>query len=147
MNNRINTPFKKSPLNILIVDDQTDYRKSIVNLTQKHYPLSTIAEASDGEDALSVASVFKPHLALMDIVMPRMNGVEATRRLLNDFPATKVIALSMYRDDVYVSTMLKAGACGYVVKDQANRDLPIAIEHALHGKVFLSPVLTKKVSE
>ena len=124
---------------VLLVDDHTLMRKGLKALLEKEPSLEICAEAADGMDAVRLARELKPDVVVMDLGLPRLNGVEATRQILEEDPACRVIALSMHQDKRYVTRALRAGACGYLLKDAALEDLVKAIEAVGQGQTFLSP--------
>src|SRR5690348_15749769 len=126
-------------LNVLIADDHRMLRQGLRSLLEKEPDLRVAAEADNGRDAITAAEAGGIDLIIMDIAMPGLNGIEATRKLLAAKPALKVIGLSMHTDRRFVSEMLKAGAVGFVSKDSAFEELVQAIRTVLTGKVYLSP--------
>jgi DNA-binding NarL/FixJ family response regulator len=109
--------------------------------------IDVVGEAGDGLEALAVTKQRAPSVVVMDIAMPRLNGVDATRRLLAEVPGTKVVALSMNADRRYVIAMLEAGATGYVLKDAATEELLAALEAVQRGETYLSPAIAGGVVE
>ena len=124
---------------VLIVDDHRILRQGLKSLLQKEPDLSVTAEADDGREALEILASKPIDLVIMDVAMPGLNGIEATRKLLSISPQTKVIGLSMHTDRRFVAEMLKAGAVGFVSKDSAFEELVQAIRTVQGGKVYLSP--------
>src|SRR5262245_45532261 len=104
-----------------------------------------IGEASDGPETLSLAHTHQPDVAVLDIAMPHLNGLEAARRLRETVPQTKIIVLTMHAEEPYVLEALQAGAAGYVLKTQAAVDIVQAIHTALQGAIYLSPRVTNAV--
>jgi DNA-binding NarL/FixJ family response regulator/signal transduction histidine kinase len=133
-------------IRILLAEDQTLAREGLRSLLEAYPDLEVVAEASDGEEAVAAARSARPDVVVMDIAMPRMNGLEATRRILAERPATKVVALSMHSDSQYVLEMLRAGASGYLLKDCAQDDLAQAIRVVEANLSFLSPGLAAHVA-
>lgn len=132
---------------VLLVEDQTLSREGMKALLQQYPDMEVAGEARDGEEAVAACREIKPDVVVMDIAMPRMNGIEATRRLLEERPLTKVVALSMHADSQYVLEMLRAGASGYLLKDCAQEDLAQAIRVVQAHFCFLSPGLATQVAE
>lgn len=130
---------------ILIVDDHKIVRQGLHTLIQSEAELEVVAEASDGQQAVEKALECSPQVVIMDVSMPTLNGIEATRQILAKKPRTKIIALSMHADRVYVMQALKAGAVGYLLKDSAFEELLKAIREVLKGHVFLSAHITDLV--
>lgn len=128
-------------LNVLIADDHRMLRQGLRSLLEREPDLHVIAESDNGREAISVAESEQVDLAIMDISMPGLNGIEASRKLLSINPAMRVIGLSMHTDRRYVSEMLNAGAVGFVSKDAAFEELVQAIRTVLSGKVYLSPAV------
>jgi DNA-binding NarL/FixJ family response regulator len=127
-------------LNVLIADDHRIFRQGLRALLEKEHDLRVVAEADNGRDAIEAIENNSLDLAIMDVAMPGLNGIEATRKILSQKPGLRVIGLSMHTDRRFVSEMLKAGAVGFVSKDSAFEELVQAIRTVLSGKVYLSPV-------
>ena len=125
-------------IRVLIVDDHTLVRAGIRSLLALVENIEVIGEASDGKEALSKVERLKPDVVLMDLAMPIMGGLEATRRLRRDFPGIKVLALTQYDDSEYVIPVIEAGASGFVTKMSAFSELAAAIEAAYKGESYLS---------
>ena len=123
---------------ILLADDHSILREGLKALIAKSSSLAVVAEASSGVEALRLARESKPDVVIMDVAMPELNGIEATRQLMADLPATKVIALSMHSDRRFVIEMLRAGACGFVLKQGAYEELARAVETVMSGQTYLS---------
>jgi DNA-binding NarL/FixJ family response regulator len=133
------------PVRIVIADDHRIVREGLRHLLEKRTDFKVVAEAADGESAVQLALELAPDVVILDISMPGMNGVEATRRILNQRPDVKVLALSMHSDRRFVIETLKAGASGYLLKDSAFDDLLRAIEVVMARGAFLSPAITEMV--
>src|SRR5580704_5227878 len=118
------------PIRILLADDHTVMRGGLRLLLERQPNLEVVGEAADGRQAVDLAAVEKPNVVVMDIAMPNLNGVEATRLIVNRNPDTAVVILSMHSDESYVIRSLKAGARAYLLKDSAEADLIAAI-HAI----------------
>ncbi|MCX5891968.1 MAG: response regulator transcription factor [Deltaproteobacteria bacterium] len=123
---------------ILIVDDHQILRQGLRSLIEKMPGLEVLAEAEDGRTAVRLAQTLLPQLVIMDVGLPDLNGIEATRQVLMVSPQTRVIGLSMHSDRRFVSNMLKAGASGYLLKDSAFEELATAIKTVMAGKSYLS---------
>jgi two-component system response regulator NreC len=128
--------------NILIADDHQIVRQGLRILLEKESDLKVVAEADNGRATVRLARELTPGVIIMDVAMPDLNGIEATRQIIAEMPATKVIALSMYADRRFVVNMLKAGASGYLLKDCAYEELIRAIRVVLAHKTYLSPGVT-----
>jgi RNA polymerase sigma factor (sigma-70 family) len=130
------------PIRILLADDHTVVRDGLRALVEKQPDMAVIGEAADGRDTLRLAEEQSPDVVIMDIAMPHMNGIEATRRIVASKPQTAVLILSMHQDESYVLRSLKAGAKGYLLKDSVRSDVIEAIRAVVQGRSFL----TRKVS-
>jgi two-component system response regulator NreC len=124
-------------IKVLIADDHTILRQGIKALLDNQAGIEVIGEAKDGREALTLIERLLPDVILMDIAMPGLNGLEATRRIKKKFPKIKVLVLTMYTNEEYVFQILKAGANGYLVKETAFQDLI--------SEAFMSPSISKKV--
>lgn len=133
------------PVRVLLADDHRLMREGLRHLLERRTDLRVVAEAADGLSTVRLAGELSPDVVVMDISMPGLNGVEATRRILASSPGVKVLALSMHADRRYVIAMLKAGASGYLLKDSASDELVRAIESALARTTFLSPAIADMV--
>jgi DNA-binding NarL/FixJ family response regulator len=134
------TPFK-----ILLVDNHTLVRAGIRALLEQIPNVIVVGEAGDGREALKLVEQYRPHLVLMDITMPVMNGLEATVRLVKEFPGTRVVMLSVHTDEEYVLQSLRAGAVGYLLKDAGRAELEIAVAAVARGETYLSPAVSRHV--
>ena len=130
---------------ILIVDDHVLVRAGIRALLEKLPGVEVIAEASEGRAALESISNDNPDIVLMDIAMPGLNGLEATRRIVRNSGKTRVIILSMHASEEYVWQALRAGACGYLLKGGSFAELGLAIESVCGGEIYLSPPISKQL--
>jgi len=127
---------------ILLADDHGIMRQGLRSLIEKEPEMRVVAEAEDGRKALELVRELVPNIVIMDITMPNLNGVGATRQIVSEFPKTKVIALSMYVNRRFVADMLRAGASGYVLKESLFDELVQAIRTAAAGGIYLSPTIT-----
>lgn len=127
-------------MNVLIVDDHTMLRAGLRLLLERE-GITVVGEAANGRDAVAAARRLKPDIVLMDISMPEMNGVDATRRVLGDVPGAKVVALSMHTDRRYVIAMFTAGASGYLLKGAASDELAQALRAVSQGMTYVSPAV------
>ena len=130
------------PIRILLADDHVIVRDGLRALLEKQPDMTVSGEAADGREAVSIAEQNAPDIVIMDIAMPNMNGIEATRRILATHPSIGVVILSMHQDESYVLRSLKAGARGYLLKDSLRSDVVDAIRSVAQGRSFL----TRKVS-
>jgi len=126
-------------IKILLADDHEIIRNGLRSLIEKELGLRVIGEAEDGRMALRLARDLKPDMVVMDIGMPDLNGIEATRQITTDVPGVKVLALSMHTDKRFVTGMLKAGASGYMLKEGAFEELIHAIRLVASNHTYLSP--------
>jgi len=132
---------------ILLADDHTVMRKGLRLLLERQPGLKVVGEAADGRQAVDLAAVENPDVVIMDIAMPQLNGVEATRQIVNRNPTAAVAILSMHKDESYVIRSLKAGARAYLLKDSAEVDLIAAIGAITEGKSFFSPAVRSLLKE
>jgi len=132
-------------IRILLADDQALFREALRTLISLQADLEIVGEAANGEEALRLARKLRPDVILMDLQMPFMNGVDATRRLHSEQLDCRVIALTTFDDDEYVFDCLRAGAAGYLLKDAPSENLFAAIRAAARGESFLQPSVTSRV--
>lgn len=132
-------------IRIMLADDHKMIRDGLRALIEKHQNMEVIGEAADGQAAVQTVRKLSPDIVVIDIGMPELNGIEATRRITALKCGPKVIGLSMHADRRYVSQMLKAGASGYILKDSAFEELVQAIETVAKGKTYLSPQIAGTV--
>jgi DNA-binding NarL/FixJ family response regulator len=132
-------------IRILLVDDQRLFREGLHTLLSGRSELEVVGEAGNGKEALEVATAAKPDVVLMDLRMPVLDGVAATRLLRQELPESRVIVLTTFEDDEYVFDALRAGAAGYLLKDVSSATLVEAIRAAARGESFLEPSITTKV--
>jgi DNA-binding NarL/FixJ family response regulator len=134
-------------IRILIADDHQIVREGFRMLIEKAPDMEVVGEADDGRKALEMARKLNPDMVVMDVAMPNMNGIEATRSLLEETPGLKVIILSMHSDKRFVISSLKAGAMGYLLKDSAFKELVDAIHSVNRNQLYLSPKISGIVLE
>ena len=132
-------------IRIVIADDHQIVRQGLRVLLEKEPDMEVVGEAEDGQTTVSLTKKLHPHVVLMDIKMPDLNGIEATRQILSELPDVKIIALSMYPDQRFVMNMLKSGARGYLLKDSAFEELAQAIRLVMANKTYLCPLVTEVV--
>jgi DNA-binding NarL/FixJ family response regulator len=128
-------------IKIIIADDHMIMRKQLVSLIEVEAGMEIIAEAEDGKTVVQLTKDLLPDVVIMDINMPRLNGIEATRQILADSPDVRVIVVSMRSERQMVMAMLRAGSFGYVLKDRSGQELITAIRTVVAGKKYLSPGL------
>jgi DNA-binding NarL/FixJ family response regulator len=134
-------------IKILIADDHGILREAIASLLNNEFGMEVIGEAQDGRTAVRLAKELHPDVIIMDIAMPNLNGIEATRQIVREMPNIKVIALSVYADRRSVREMLKAGASGYVPKQCAFKELVTAIQNVVSNQTYLSSRISGIVVE
>jgi len=130
---------------ILLADDHTVVRRGCAQILSKQPDMEVVGEANNGREAVDLAQQLQPDVVLMDVTMPSLNGIEGTRRIYDSCPRTKVLALSMHHDAVYVREILRAGARGYVVKDANDDALIEAVRAVARGEAYLSPSIADAV--
>ena len=134
-------------IRILLADDHTLIRGGLRLTIEQHADLAVVGEAEDGRQAVALAASLKPDVAVLDIGMPNLNGIEAAKQITQGAPGPAVIVLSMHRDETYILRALKAGVRGYLLKDSAESDLVRAIRAVAEGKSFFSPAVSKVLLE
>lgn len=134
-------------VNILLADDHTILRKGLRLLLEREPDFRVVGEASNGKEAVDAVGRDAPQVVIMDIAMPMMNGIEATKRISDEYPKTAAIILSVHSDEAYVLRALKAGARGYLLKDSAENDLIQAVRVVAAGKAYFSPAVSKILAE
>lgn len=132
-------------IKVVIADDHAVVREGIKMILSREPDIEIVGEASNGREALDLVATAKPIVVVMDISMPEMGGIEATRRVKEAYPKVNVLALTMHEDESYVFQLLKAGASGYVLKRGAAQDLVQAIRSAARGEAFLYPSVARSV--
>ena len=130
---------------VLLVDDHRMLREGLRGLLERRSGVTVVGEAGDGETGVRLAQQLCPEIVILDVCMPGLNGVEATRRIVASCPGVRILALSMHPDRRYVVEMLKAGASGYILKDSAFDELLHAIDSVMARTAFLSPAITDMV--
>jgi len=128
-------------IRILVADDHTLLRQGLRKILQEQPGWQVIAEAGDGREAVRQAIALRPDVAVLDIRMPLLNGIEATRQIVRRAPSVRILILSMHSDDAYVVRVLQAGAKGYLLKDAADTELIRAVAVVAEGKSFFSPAV------
>jgi DNA-binding NarL/FixJ family response regulator len=135
------------PIKVLIAEDHTIVRQGLARLLSDQPGLEVIGQAVNGRDAVEMAEKLNPDIIIMDIAMPKMNGIEASKRIRKLLPKTKILILSMYSHEHYIHELLEAGVSGYLLKDSSGRDIIKAIDEAMKDKTFLSPAISRRVAE
>lgn len=134
-------------IRILLADDHHVVRKGLALLLESQPDFQVVAEASDGRQAVALADEHKPDIAVLDVAMPLLNGIEAARQIAARQPQTGIVFLSMHSDEGYVLKALKSGGKGYLLKDSAEYDLINAIRAVHDGKAFFSPAINKMLAD
>jgi NarL family two-component system response regulator LiaR len=132
-------------IRILLADDHVLVRQGTRELLEQEEDLTVVAEAGDGEEAVRLAASYHPDVAIMDISMPKLDGIEATQQIKIQHPAIAVLVLTAYDDDQYVFALLEAGAAGYLLKDVQASELVKAVRAVYAGESILHPTIARKV--
>ena len=130
---------------IIVADDHKILREGLRTMLEKTHGFDVVAEAENGFQTVQAAKKHKPEIIIMDITMPDMNGIEATRQILKDLPSTKIIGLSMHSDKKFVTEMIEAGASGYLLKDCAFEELTRAVQTVLSNRLYVSPDIAGEI--
>ena len=130
-------------LRLLLGDDHTLVRQGLLKILGERPEWEVVAEVGDGRTAVQEAIATRPDVAIIDIGMPLLNGVDATQQIIKGAPATRILILSMHSEEAYVARALQAGATGYILKDCAGTDLLNAVESVARGEPFFSPAITR----
>ncbi|MCX6610173.1 MAG: response regulator transcription factor [Acidobacteria bacterium] len=123
---------------ILLADDHSVVRSGFRMILASQTDMEVVGEVANGREAVEQATALQPDVVIMDVTMPELNGIEATRRITAALPRTRILALSMHKDSVYVREILRAGACGYLLKDSGEGDLVSAVRAVARGEGYLS---------
>jgi DNA-binding NarL/FixJ family response regulator len=134
-------------IKVVLADDHTVVRQGLRALLVAEGDIEIVGEADNGRQAVQLARKFSPDVVVMDIAMPVLNGLEATRQIMRSLPSTKVLVLSSYSDDDYVQQLTEAGAAGYLVKQTAANELLKAIREANKGNAYFSPAIAKRLRD
>jgi len=135
------------PISVLLADDHTVVRQGLRALLAAEEDIEIVGEASTGWQAVRLAKELQPEVILMDLAMPALNGLDATKQILGDTPATKVLVLTSYSNDEYVRQMIEAGVAGYLSKQTAAQDLVKAIRETHKGNAFFSPSIARRLCD
>ncbi len=132
-------------IRILLADDHAVVRQGFKMILGAQPDFEIVGEAGNGREAVELAENLKPDIVVMDVSMPELNGIEATRRLSTSVPHCRVVALSMHKDNVYVREILRAGARGYLLKDSESADVVSAVRAVAQGEGYISPAVSNAV--
>ena len=132
-------------IKVILADDHVLFREGTRSFIEQEGDIEVVGEASDGEEAIELVTELRPHVALMDIAMPKVNGIEATRRIKVRHPATAVLILTAYDNDQYIMALLEAGAAGYLLKNVSGNELVSALRAVHAGEAVLHPTIADKV--
>ncbi len=130
-------------ITVLLVDDHTVVRQGLRAVLTAQEDIEVVGEAENGREAVALARKFSPDIVLMDVAMPLVNGMQATRQILKNNPGTKVLVLTSYGDDECVAQLMEAGAVGYLIKQTAANELPQALREVRKGNAFFSPAIAR----
>lgn len=135
------------PLRIVLAEDHTLVRAGLRTLLQQLHRVTVVGEAADGREAVALARIHQPDVILMDISMPGLNGIDATRQVKRELPDVRVVILSMHSSEEHVMQALRAGASGYLLKESAPLELELALQAVGSGETYLSPPISRQVIE
>jgi DNA-binding NarL/FixJ family response regulator len=135
------------PVRVLVVDDQALVREGLMTLLQSSPGIEPVASASDGEEAVALVTRHRPAVVLMDLRMPKLDGVEATRRILASWPDTEVVVLTTHADEASILDALRAGARGYLTKDAGIAEISRAVHAAANHQALLDPIVQSRLLE
>ncbi|OGP67200.1 MAG: hypothetical protein A2169_04110 [Deltaproteobacteria bacterium RBG_13_47_9] len=133
------------PYRIVLADDHVILRQGLKMILEQRHDLRVIGEAGDGLDLLALLDTATPHMVILDISMPKLRGIEATRRIKRIYPQVKVLILTMHKSQEYLDHALNAGADGYLLKEDSNTELFSAIERIRQGEAYISSLLSGKL--
>jgi len=134
-------------ITVLLADDHTVVRQGLRRLLEDERDIEVVGEASSGDDAVNLTTELRPIVVVMDIAMPKSNGLAATRRILETLPDTHVLILSAHADDAYVETVMAMGAAGYLIKQTSAHCLAEAIREVAKGNTYFTPAIAKRLNE
>jgi DNA-binding NarL/FixJ family response regulator len=140
-------PNPMEKISVLLADDHTVVRQGLRSLLSAEPDIEVVGEAENGRQAVQMAAQLKPNVIVMDLAMPHLNGLEATRQIIGEGIPSKLLILTSYADDEYVHQFTEAGACGYLVKQTAANDLIKAVREVSKGNAFFSPSISKRLLE
>lgn len=135
----------KNPYRIVIAEDHRILREGLRSILTSNPDVEIVGEADNGLDAIRCTDKFKPDLLMIDLSMPKMNGLDAISEIKKSLPDTKILVLTIHKDEEYIYASLKAGADGYLLKDATRTELLLAVESVLNGKTYISPEVSEKL--
>jgi len=144
---RIDSGSAMKRIGVLLVDDHTVVRQGLRALLKSEGDMKVVGEAENGRQAVLLARKTLPDVVVMDVAMPVLNGIEATRQISRNTPSAKVLGLTSYGDDDYVAQLMQAGASGFLIKQTAAEDLLRAIREVEQGRMFFSPTIAKRLGQ
>jgi len=133
-------------ITVLLAEDHTIVREGFRKMLELETDIEVVGEAQDGREAVALVKKLLPDVVLMDIAMPRLNGLEATRQILKELPAARVLMLSAHSDDAYVDTAIASGALGFLLKQSSSHEVCRAIREIHQGKAFFSPAISRRLN-
>src|SRR5271166_1527393 len=133
-------------ITVLLAEDHMIVREGFRKMLELEADLEVVGEAQDGRQAVALVKKLRPAVVLMDIAMPHLNGLEATRQILSAIPATKVLMLSAHNDDAYVDTAIASGAMGFLLKQSSSHEVCRAIREVHQGKTFFSSAISRRLN-
>lgn len=136
-----------SPVRVVLADDHTLVRAGIRSLLESIDGVQVVGESGDGRETLELIAKHRPDVALLDIAMPGLNGIEVAKRTARESPRTKIVILSMHADATYLNQALRAGVSGYLLKGAAVAELPLALQAVMRGETYLTPKISQRVVE
>ena len=134
-------------ITVFLADDHTIVRQGLAKLLEAEPNIKVVGEAQDGREAVNKVQKLSPDIVIMDIAMPLLNGIEATRQIKKLLPQTRIIILSMHSHDRYISELINLGASGYLLKDATGGEIIKAVSAAMKGDIYLSPSISRRVVE
>lgn len=135
------------PIRVLIADDHTIVREGLVSLLQEDGCCTVVAQAADGIEAVEKTLEARPDVAIFDLTMPRLSGLEAVRRISDQLPSTRILVLTVHEDDEYIIPIVRAGASGYLVKDTASAELLSAVKTLHSGQAYFGPQAARALAD
>jgi len=144
---KIDDSMPTKQISVLLAEDNANFRKSLKLLVELDGDIDVVGEAKNGSDAVRLTQKLRPEVIVMDIAMPLLNGLQATRQIMDTFPSTRVLILSANSDSEYVMQAVTSGASGYLIKQSSTQFLPQAIREVLKGNTYFSASIAKALRE